>query len=105
MVSLSFILGIKKCTIGPVVKAANKVPSRTPSISVKPVKNKDMMTAELTKKISKKLFTKLKDFLTIGWNNLINYSPGIIHTLAIKDIAIPRAIRTVPKTTKAQLRR
>ena len=102
--SLSFNLGIKICTIGPVVKAANNVPSRTPSISVKPVKNKEMMTAELTKKISKKVFTKLKDFLTRGWNSLIKYSPGTIHTLAITDIDTARASSTVPNTTKTQLK-
>lgn len=84
-------------------KAANKVPSLTPSIALNSVKNKDKITADVTKKISKNVFTKLKLFLTIGWKTLIKYSPGTIATLAVTDKETAKAKSPVPNTTKNQL--
>ena len=67
------------------------------------VKNKDKITADVTKKISKNVFTKLKLFLTIGWKTLIKYSPGTIATLAVTDKETAKAKSAVPNTTKNQL--
>ena len=39
------------------VKAENNVPSRTPSISENPVRNRDITIAVLTRKMSKKVLT------------------------------------------------
>lgn len=96
---------MKKCTIGPVHNAANTVPSRTPSISVNPVKNNDNITAELTRNTSKKVFTQLKLFFTIGWKILIKYSPGTIATLAVKENATARASIAVPEITRIHFKK
>ena len=94
--------GMNKWTKGPVNSAENKVPSRTPSIAEKFVRIKDKITAVKTKKLSKNVFTKLNDLLTIGWNTLRKYSPGTIHTEATTDKEILIESKTVPVTIRTQ---